>query len=240
LTATSGTLTAAISEPFDISPGVPAKLAFTTQPSGVVAGSPLKTQPQVTVQDVYGNTVTSYEGSVTLSATITYDTEESVTAILGTNTVRVVDSVAQFTDISFNRAAPAYKLVATSKSLGPATSKFFEISHATPVKLQFTVQPEGADAGTPFETQPKVAILDIYGNVVISSRASINLSITTGTGTAGATLSGTTTLVAEDAFGGLAAFEDLSIDLAGSDYTLTATSSGLEPVTSEAFNVSAP
>lgn len=240
LTATSGTLVPATSIPLTILPGAPVKLALTMQPSGGVAGSPLTTQPEVTVQDIYGNMVTSHEGSVTLSATITYESESFGAVTSGTTTVPVVNGVARFTDISFDKAIPGYKLSAISDSLKSATSTFFTVSPAAPAKLEFTVQTEGAKAGTPFETQPKVAVEDIYGNVVTSSRASISLSITPDSGTAEAILSGTTILVAEGGMGGLAVFTGLSIDQAGSAYILTATSSGLKSATSQAFDVSAP
>jgi hypothetical protein len=253
LTAAGGRLTPALSAPFSITPGPAAKLAFTAHPSGGIAGSPLIPQPVVAVQDSYGNTVTGYEGSVTLSATVTLptgssdpysdtgsQTDTSFAAISGTTTVPVVDGVARFTDISATMSLPGYRLTAKSGTLESASSKFFEISPGAPAKLEFTVQPQGATAGIPFDTQPKVAIEDSYGNVVNSSRATISVSITPGSGTAGAALSGTTTLIAEDAFGGLAEFDDLSIDQAGSGYLLTATSSGLPPVTSQAFDVSSP
>jgi hypothetical protein len=253
LTASSSTLAPATSLPFTIVPGPPGRLAFTKEPSGGVAGSPLTPQPVVAVQDQYGNTAVGYEGSVTLSATITLSTgssdyygmsttqtETTAVAIYGTLTVPVVESVARFDDISAELAIPGYRLTATSGSLEPATSRFFTISPAAPAKLEITVQPEGATAGIPFKTQPKVAVEDIYGNVVTSSRASINLSITPGSGSAGAILSGTTTLVAEDAMGGLAEFTDLSIDQAGPAFMLTATSGGLPSVTSQPFDVSAP
>ena len=235
LTATSGTLATGTSTPFTILPGAPAKLTFTIQPSGGIAGSPLTTQPEVTVQDRYGNTVTGYEGSVTL-----YVSGLSGATLSGTTTIRVVNSVARFTDISVDVANPDYQLKAMSNSLQSAASRAFTILEGEPTKLIFTVQLSGAKAGTPFETQPKVAIADIYGNVVTSSRASVTLSITPGTGTAGAILSGTKTLIAEGGLGGLAVFTDLSIDRAGSGYMLTATSSGLTSATSQAFDVVAP
>jgi len=238
LTATSGTLATGTSTPFTILPGAPAKLTFAIQPSGGIAGSPLTTQPEVTVQDLYRNTVTSYEGSVTLA--ITYGSGLSGTALSGTTTVRVVNSVARFTDISIDVAIPGYQLTAMSDSLESATSRPFTILPGAPAKLGFTVQPSGAKAGTPFETQPKVAVEDIYGNVVTSSRASVTLSIIPGTDTAGAILSGTKTLFAEGGLGGLSVFTDLSIDRAGSGYMLTATSSGLTSATSQAFDVVAP
>jgi len=251
LTATSGTLVPATSTPFTISPGAPAKLGFTTQPSSGVAGSPLTMQPEVTVQDFYGNMVTGYEGSVTISAIVAYedytDQDQSQTsvqtfpvALSGTTTVRVVNGVARFTDISSKFAIPGYIFRAVSGSLESATSTVFTISPAAPAQLLISVQTVGAKAGTPFETQPKVAIVDIYGNVVSGSSASVTLSIAPGSGAAGAVLSGTSTLIADDLYGGLAAFTDLSIDLAGSGYMLTVTSSGLPSVTSQAFDVLAP
>jgi len=85
-----------------------------------------------------------------------------------------------------------------------------------------------------------VAVEDRFGNVFNKSRAEITLSITPDSGTAGATLSGTTTLVAEYALGGLAEFTDLSIDLPGQAYTLTASSSGLPSVISQPFDITEP
>jgi hypothetical protein len=152
----------------------------------------------------------------------------------------VVNGIARFTSLSIDKTNLNYTLTAVSDTLVSATSRTFNISPAAPTKLGFTIQPAGARAGKPFETQPKVAVEDRYGNVVTSSRASITLLITPGTGTAGAVLSGTKTLIAEDALGGLTEFTDLSIDLAGAGYTLTATSSGLTPGLSDTFGVSNP
>ncbi len=235
LTASSGDLTPAVSTPFNISPGAPAKLAFTVQPSDGTAGSPLATQPEVTVQDRFGNQVAGYEGEVTLS--ITTGTGPRTAALSGTVTVPMVDSLARFTDIQVNTSTRDYTLTATSGTLEQAESAPFTIEHTTPTKLEFTVQPSEAVAGRPFGGQPKVAIEDIYGNVALSARDSITVAITPGTGVAGAVLSGTLTLVAEGGLGGLAEFEDLAIDLAGSGYTLTATSGNLTPATSQPFDV---
>jgi hypothetical protein len=59
LTATSGTLTSAVSASFTISVGPAAKLAFTTQPSGGASNTAFGTQPVVAVQDAGGNTVST-------------------------------------------------------------------------------------------------------------------------------------------------------------------------------------
>ena len=251
LTATSGNLLSATSAPFTVLPGAPAKLAFSVQPPEGQAGTPLTPYPEVTVQDLNGNTVTGFEGSVTLQAIVSYEDLSDPnqyqpnivrvpTALSGTTTVRVINGLARFTDIAGQLARPNYTLIASSDSLSSATSASFTILPGAPAKLEFTVQPSGGVMGKIFETQPKVAIEDAYGNVARSSRASITVSITPGTGSTGAVLSGANTLIADDVFGGVAEFADLSIDLAGSGYTLTATSGGMPSVKSQAFNVSAP
>ncbi len=252
ITATSGNLLPATSTPLSVLPGAPSKLAFSVQPPDGEAGTLLTPNPEVTVQDLNGNTVTGYEGSVTLQAIVSYEDIPSdpyqsqpkivrgPTALSGTTTVRAINGEARFRDIAGQLARPNYTLIASGDSLSSATSDSFTILPGAPVKLEFTVQPSGGVMGKIFETQPKVAIEDAYGNVASSSRASITVSITPGTGTTGAVLSGPNTLIADDVFGGVAEFADLSIDLAGSGYTLTATSGGMPSVTSQTFNVSAP
>jgi archaellin len=237
LVATSGDLTPAASSPFTISPGPADKLAFTVQPSNGTAGVPLSRQPEVIVQDHYGNTVTSYNGSITLALLI--GTGPSSAEVLGSSTIPVVNNAAKFTNISISRSNPmGFKITAMSDSLQNADSDPFTVVAGEAAKLEFTVQPSGAKAGKPFETQPKVAIEDRFGNVSVVSKTAITLAVTPNTGAAGAILAGTKTLAAEGGMGGgLAEFADLSIDKAGSGYTLTATSGSLPSIASQAFAV---
>ena len=92
-----------------------------------------------------------------------------------------------------------------------------------------------------FTLQPVVWVVDTNGNICESTGTaiSVTLSITPGTGTEGAILYGTTTLNAISQANDYAAiFEDISIDLPGSGYTLTAVAdSDLPSVTSDAFDV---
>jgi hypothetical protein len=248
LTASSGNLISAPSAPFTILPGKPAKLAFTGQPSETTAGMPLN--PELTVQDNSGNAVSDFNGSVTISAMGYYDdysnqyqptVQKYPVPLAGTTTVSLVNGIAHFSDVSIKiKVAQRYTLTAASDSLESATSAYFTIVAGTPVKVEFTLEPSGAKAGTPFEIQPVLAVVDQYGNVVNSARDSITMSITPGSGTAQAVLAGTATLISQDANGGVAQYTDLAIDKAGTGYTLTATISGLPTVQSQAFDVSAP
>src|SRR5207253_1030672 len=120
-----------------------------------------------------------------------------------------------------------------AKTANTSTSTTVNAGAAT--KVAFTTQPAGATGGTAFTTQPLIAIQDANGNTVTSSRASVTVAI--GTNPGGGTLSGTKTLSASS---GVATFAGLSIDLAGTAYTLTATSGGLTAGTSAAFNITGP
>ncbi|MDD5094245.1 MAG: IPT/TIG domain-containing protein [Dehalococcoidia bacterium] len=101
--------------------------------------------------------------------------------------------------------------------------------------LAFTTQPSSSNtAGTAFTTQPVVTVQDASGNTVTTSTAAVTLGITPGTGTEGALLLGTKTV---NAVNGIATFSGLSIDLAGTGYTLTAASSDLTSANSDTLDV---
>ena len=63
---------------------------------------------------------------------------------------------------------------------------------------------------------------------------SLTITLTPGTGSPGATLSGTTTVAASS---GVAVFSALSIDKAGSGYRLSVTATDVSGTTSEAFDI---
>ncbi|MCH7921081.1 MAG: hypothetical protein IIC50_24320, partial [Planctomycetes bacterium] len=96
-------------------------------------------------------------------------------------------------------------------------------------KLTFTGQPEGPyDASQIINAVPEVTVQDAQGRTVTTSNANINVTSNPST-----TVSGHTTRQANQ---GVATFDDLSIDRAGT-YTFTATSTGLTSATSAEFIV---
>ena len=215
-----------------VTPGVAVKLVFVTQPGGSTPESVFTRLPVLKAVDANGNTVTSYKVPVIL--TITPGAGASGARLFGATTVSPVNGAAVFTDLSINLVGSGYTLTATSGSLASAISGPFDITPSQAAKLTFSQQPAGVTAGFAFTKQPVIAVEDANGNTVSDSTASVTLTITSGTGANGAILSGTTTVNAVD---GVAAFDGLSINLAGSGYTLTATSSGLASATSDAFDV---
>lgn len=112
----------------------------------------------------------------------------------------------------------------TPTGAGPAT------------QIVVTQQPGGATAGNAFTTQPRVELRNAASQLVASdSTTQVTVAITAASGTAGAVLSGTSMLTAS---AGIVTFSGLSIDLAGSNYSLTFTATGLSNGVSAAFTVS--
>ncbi len=110
-----------------VNPGAPAQLAFTTQPGGGQPGVVWGTQPVVTVQDAFGNTVTNSTASITLAITEGTPTSGGPGTLGGTKTVAAENGVATFSDLSIDTAGAAYQLTATSGSLTSADSTAFTV-----------------------------------------------------------------------------------------------------------------
>ena len=99
--------------------------------------------------------------------------------------------------------------------------------------LAYSVQPSTAAAGATISPPVKVQIRDAFGNLTASTD---NVTVAINNNPGSGTLSGALTIAA---IGGVATFNDLSIDNPGTGYTLQATSGVLTSATSSAFNISA-
>ena len=229
LTASSGVLTAATSAAFNVTPGPPAKLAFTAQPTNVVAGTAIAPAVQVSVLDSFGNLASTATNSVTVAI----GTNPGGGTLSGTMTVSAVAGVATFSTLSIDKIGTGYTLTANSGALAPATSAAFNVTAGAPAKLVFKVQPTNVAAGAAITPAVQVSIQDAQGNIVPTATNAVTIAI--GTNPSGGTLSGTTTVAA---VAGVATFSTLSINKVGTGYTLGATSGVLTAATSTAFNVS--
>ncbi len=228
LTATATGLTGATSNAFSIGVGAAAKLVFTVQPSSAAAGAAIAPGVQVAVQDAQGNTVTTATTSITLAI----GTNPASGTLAGTTTVAAASGVATFSTLSLNAAGTGYTLTAAATSLTGATSGAFNIGVGAAAKLVFTIQPSNAAAGAAITPAVQVTVQDAQGNTVTTATTSITVAI--GTNPASGTLAGTTTVAAAS---GVATFSTLSLNTAGTGYTLTATATGLTSATSNAFNI---
>jgi streptogramin lyase len=99
--------------------------------------------------------------------------------------------------------------------------------------LLFLQQPTDTAAGQTITPAVTVAVVDPFGNVITSDNLD-TVTLTIGTNPSGGTLSGTLTVTVS---GGVATFDDLSIDLAGIGYTLHAMAAGLTDADSLAFRI---
>ena len=214
--------------------GAANKLAFTTTPASCTGGAACATQPVVTVEDQFGNTVTAATNSITLAIGTN---PSGGTLSVTTNPLAASSGVATFAGVSINKTGTGYTLTAAATGLTGATSNAFTITVGSASQLTFTTEPNGGTAGAAWTIQPVVTVQDAGGNTVTSSSVSITLTITSGTGTSGATLSCTAN--PKSASSGVDAFAGCSINKSGTGYTLTAAASGLTSATSGTFNISA-
>src|SRR3989454_4682277 len=219
---TPGTSTA-----FDITPGTATQLAFIVQPSNTVAGAAISPAVQVTALDAAGNPVPSFTGDVTVAL----GANPGGSALSGTTTVTAVNGVASFSPLTLDKAGTSYALTATAAGLNPATSSGFTITPGAATQLVFGTQPSTTVANRQITPAVKVQALDAFGNVATGFTGAVAIAL--GSNPGGSTLSGTTPVAAVS---GVATFF-VSLNKAGTGYTLTASAGGFTPVTSTAFDI---
>ena len=123
LTATAAGLTGATSATFDIAVRAAVQLAFTAQPSTSTVGVAISPAVEVTVQDEFGNTVTTATDDVAVAI----GTNPSGGPLRGTATISAVGGIATFSDLSIDLLGSGYTLLATSGSLSASESAAFDI-----------------------------------------------------------------------------------------------------------------
>src|SRR3989441_1419993 len=116
--------------------------------------------------------------------------------------------------------------------LGVPGSAALTVTGPVPTQLAFSSPPTSATAGASISPAVQVEVQDAGGNRITTARNAVTLAI--GTNPGSGTLSGTLTA---NAVAGVATFSGLSIDKAGTGYTLTAGSGTLTGATSAAFDI---
>jgi hypothetical protein len=219
LKATSGNLTAATTSGITVTPAVASQLVVTQQPPGsVTAGAGFHFT--ITAEDRYGNVATAFNGSVTAA----------LTNYPGGVTVTAVNGIAAFY-VNVPVAGTGFTLTATSGSLTPAVTTAFNVIPAAAAKLVVTTEPPSTvTAGSSFSLTIKAE--DRFGNVVPSFASGVTIALANNPGSS--TLGGTLTVTAVN---GVASFSGLTLNKAGSGYTLKASSGSLTAATTTAFNV---
>ncbi|MFM7306769.1 MAG: beta strand repeat-containing protein, partial [Actinomycetota bacterium] len=205
----------------------PTKVISVRTPIGTASGAAFVTQPQVSLQDVGSNVVT------TDSSTIVTATVSAGASLVGTTTATVVNGVATFSNLGISGSAGTAYTITYSASYG-GSALTVATQSVTPTvgaatRLAITTQPGGGAAGASLAVQPVIAVQDSGGNTVTD--ATVQVTVTR----SGGTLGGTTSI---NAVSGVATFANLTFaGTTNTDYTLTFSSSPLTGATSDSFRV---
>ena len=229
------------SSQFVITVGPAAQLAFLASPNASTGGIAFTQQPRVAALDAGGNLAIAAAGNVSL--TITQPSAPAGAALSCTtgNMRALVGGVTPaFSGCAIDRASTTtYTLVATDDDVGvlTTTSNTFAITIGPAAKLAFVTSPNDSTGGIAFPRQPRVAVQDAGGNLVISSPRSVTLNISRPSSPVGAAIACTSANPLTTSIG-IATFVGCSIDLAStSTYTLEATVTGLPLATSSTFDI---
>jgi len=224
LTASSGSLTAAVSGTFTISTATPKSLAFVQQPTNAVAATAIAPPVTVQVRDSLGNDAAASGVPVTLSIS-------SGTGSLSGVTTQSTSAagLAAFSGLSINLSG-SKTLSASAPGLISATSSAFTITAGAATQLAFVQQPTNTAAGAAISPAVTVQLKDVQGNLIRTAGVSVSIVLSSGTGV----LTGTVPQLTDAA--GLATFSNLSINLAGPK-VLTASAAGLTSAVSTSFTV---
>ena len=231
VTLSDGSLTDVATDSFTVNPGAGTQLVFGQAPAAAIAGAALSPSVTVKVEDKFGNVVTSDGSKVTIAVS-----SGPSTTISGTSAVNASSGVATFAALKFNTAG-SYTVKATDGKLASPASAAFVISPGDASQLVVGKVPASAVSGAVIAPAITVSVEDQFGNIVAADTSSVTMAIATGTGATNAVLSGTATAAAVK---GIATFNTLSIDLAGSGgtaYQLKATDASLTSDTSDAFSI---
>jgi hypothetical protein len=209
--------------------GPATQLVLTRPAVGTASGAAFTTQPQITLQDASGNTVTGSALVISIQSFSGYmNSLTGAETLIGTQTATIDAStgVATFpADFGISGiAGRTYSFNYYNATVAPA-SQSITVTAGAASKLILKRASAGTTSGIAFTTQPQISVADSGNNTVTGSTPVITASVS-----AGGTLAGTTTATV-DSGSGVATFNDLGISGTNNNsYTVTYSSTGLAPV----------
>ncbi|HEY7687025.1 MAG TPA: Ig-like domain-containing protein, partial [Gemmatimonadales bacterium] len=165
LVATSGSLASATSALVTVSASTATALAVTGVPASTPAGAAMTPAVLVSARDEFGNTATSFTGTVTVAI----GANPSGGVLTGLTTRPAVAGVATFPDLRIDKSGAAYTLTASASGLTPDTSSTFTISAGSVSPTQSTVNasPASITASNGSSTSTITVIAkDAFGNLI--------------------------------------------------------------------------
>ncbi len=211
----------------------PARLAFTTAPSATAqVATAFPVQPQVTVQNGAGATLTGYTIPVALELN-----SGSGPLDCDVNPVIPVAGVASFSGCRIGSVGTATLRAISGSATNSTSNPQVVIRPGPPSRLVFSPAPSAtATAGVAFAAQPTLRIEDALGNLVDTATDAVSLSVASGTGPVVCDANPV------NAVAGIASFSGCRINTAG-NVTLDATMAGIASATTQpaiAISAAAP
>jgi hypothetical protein len=227
LLASSGSVTTATTRAISVTVNTASKFVVISQPpSNVTAGNPFGLK--VVAEDLDGNLVSSFSGSVTLALA----GGPSGATVAGKLTVTLVKGVATFTGLKITQAGTGYTLTAIGSTLTTATTNPFNVTAGAATQLAIDARPQDSVvAGRGFGLA--VTALDAYGNVASTLTAKVTLVLANNPGLS--KLGGQVTVKAVN---GVASFSGLTLNNPGIGYTIKTKSGRLSTAVTNLIDVS--
>ncbi|WP_224372515.1 IPT/TIG domain-containing protein [Hyalangium versicolor] len=225
LIASAAGLTSATSEAFDIQDDVAPSKPVLTQ--GDTTTTSIVVQWTAVGDDGNSGTAASQELRYSTS-NITSDAEFAAATLVTTGAPKAAGAAESATLTGLSPSSNYYvALKVTDNSGNSVRSVTLPVSTTNPIvaQLAFVTQPQDAIAGETL-APVKVALLDASGNTVTSATSAVGLSVVNGS-----------PLTAVNAVAGIATFSALSINTAGVDYRLEASSGSLPTKQSDTFDI---
>ena len=178
-----------------VNPSTASKLAFTVSPGSTSADNALTPQPQVTVQDTYGNTVTTNSSSVTIAIKAGTGTSGATIGSCAANPKSAASGVATFSGCQITKTGTGYVLHATDGTLTAADGTAFNITAGAAAKVAITPTPASVTASATAGVKLAFQLQDQFGNNATSSgTTSLTLTSPSSGGFFSATSGGSGTL----------------------------------------------
>ncbi len=185
LKASSGSATTTTTKAIAVTANTASEFVVISQPPSKVAAGRLFAL-KVAAEDGYGNVISSFSGSVTL----TLASGPSGATVEGKLTVTLVKGVATFSGLKITQAGTSYSLTA-SGALTSATTNLFNVTAGAASRLAIGAMPQATiTAKNAFGLV--VSALDAYGNVANSYNRQVTLALVSDPGVS--TLSGQLTI----------------------------------------------
>ncbi len=221
-------------------PGPASQLVLDVQPIAGNSGQGFSAQPQLTLKDNWGNTITSASGN--LVATL-YAADGSAVldgaSLSGNTSIAWNNGVAEFTDLVLNgKINTDYNLVfsyttAVASSLLTATRVVRVSGPGDVTQLFIEVQPQATTNNEILSAIPIVKLMDAMSNLTTST-ATVTASLS-------ATPAGTLSDASVNAIAGVATFSNMKINgKINEDYVITFSTTNSLSVSANPFQIQQP